>query len=228
MWPWEHLAVGYLGYALVRRAGARLGASGRGRAGSDAGGAGPDAGGTTDTAAGRGGPVVALAVATQLPDLVDKPLSWSLGVLPSGTSLAHSLLVAVPVVVGVALATRRTRLSAYGVALAVGWLSHLAGDALYPVLLGGPPAVGALLWPVVPAPPGASGGGLLAHARRLFELFLTFLGTPRGRLYLLGEAGLLGLAALVWLRDGAPGVGLVRATVRRARRAGGRSESRSR
>lgn len=188
MWPWEHLAVGFLGYVVVRRTwGGSL----------------------------RGGPVVALAVATQLPDLVDKPLAWSLGVLPSGTSLAHSLFVAVPASIVAVAASRRARRPAYGAALAVGWLSHLAGDALYPVLLGGPPAVGALLWPVVPAPPGAGGGGLLAQARRLFALFVAFLGTPRGRLYLLGEAALLGLAGLVWLVEGAPGVGLLRRALRR-------------
>ncbi len=190
MWPWEHLAVGFLGYVVVRRVWGRVGSL-------------------------RGGPVVALAVATQLPDLVDKPLAWSLGVLPSGTSLAHSLFVAVPASVVAVAASRRARRPAYGAAVAVGWLSHLAGDALYPVLLGGPPAVGALLWPVVPAPPGAGGGGLLAQARRLFGLFVAFLGTPRGRLYLLGEAALLGLAGLVWLVEGAPGVGLLRRVLRR-------------
>lgn len=32
--------------------------------------------------------------ATQLPDLIDKPLAWSVGILPTGRSLAHSLLTA--------------------------------------------------------------------------------------------------------------------------------------
>lgn len=71
MWPWEHLAVGYLCYSLfVRSRYARK----------------PDA-----------LPVVALAVGTQFSDLVDKPLAWTFGVLPGGHSLAHSALVAVPI-----------------------------------------------------------------------------------------------------------------------------------
>lgn len=191
MWPWEHLAVGYLGYAALRRAGGARGPPG-------------------------GGPVLALGVATQLPDLVDKPLAWSLGVLPSGTSLAHSVLVAVPGAVVAVLVARRAGAPAYGAAVAVGWLSHLVGDVVYPVLLGGSPAVAAVLWPVVPAPPGAGGGGVLAQARRLFALFLAFLATPRGWRYLVGEAALLGLAGLVWLAEGAPGVDTVRGVVRRA------------
>lgn len=37
-----------------------------------------------------------LAVATQTPALIDKPLAWQFGVLSSGVSAAHSLLVGVP------------------------------------------------------------------------------------------------------------------------------------
>jgi hypothetical protein len=61
MWPWEHLAVGYLLYSvscvLWGRYPTRIG-------------------------------VAALAFGTQFPDLVDKPLGWWLGVLPSGQSFA--------------------------------------------------------------------------------------------------------------------------------------------
>jgi hypothetical protein len=44
---------------------------------------------TDPTAGGLAAALV--AVAALLPDLVDKPLSWWLDVLPAGTSLAHSL-----------------------------------------------------------------------------------------------------------------------------------------
>jgi len=48
-----------------------------------------------------------LLFATQLPDLVDKTLGWSLDVLPSGRSLAHSLFTTVLLVFIVSLIGRR-------------------------------------------------------------------------------------------------------------------------
>ena len=60
MLPWGHLAVGYLAYSLAVRV----------RSG------GPPAGLA----------VAALAVGTQFPDLIDKPLVSWVSVLPSGRS----------------------------------------------------------------------------------------------------------------------------------------------
>ena len=71
MWPWEHAAVGYLLLSLGSRA------SGRGPPSTPA--------------------VLALLFGTQLPDLVDKPLSWEFDLFPSGYAVGHSALVAVPV-----------------------------------------------------------------------------------------------------------------------------------
>jgi hypothetical protein len=75
MWPWEHVVVGYLAYSAVSHAVAGRAPSGRA--------------------------AIAVAFAALLPDLVDKPLAWGLGVLPSGRSFAHSLVVAVPTVLGI-------------------------------------------------------------------------------------------------------------------------------
>ena len=61
MWPWEHLAFGYLLWSLWLRA------RGRSLPGD--------------------WEALVLVFATQLPDLVDKPLAWQLGVLPGGRSL---------------------------------------------------------------------------------------------------------------------------------------------
>ena len=70
MWPWGHAAAGYLLYTLwARRRFHR-----------------PPAGAAT----------LALAVGTQFPDLVDKPLAWTFGISPSGRAGAHSLLIAIP------------------------------------------------------------------------------------------------------------------------------------
>lgn len=179
MWPWEHLAVGYLVYAVGRRI---L----RGRR-------------PTEAAA------LTIALATQLPDLVDKPLAWTLHVLPSGTSLAHSVLFAVPLTIVVAtLAARRGR-SDVAVAFAVGYGTHLLGDIVYPALVGGALAPGKVLWPLVPVSAGPT-DGLLVTFESLLATFTAFLGTPQGRYYLAGELLLLGIAVAWWLYDGAPGV----------------------
>lgn len=178
MWPWEHLAFGYVLYTLGRR--------------------GLGEGPPSDW------PVLALAVGTQFPDLIDKPLAWEFGVLPSGLSLAHSLLFALPVTAAaVAVATRGGR-RPVGTAFSVGYLSHLLGDVLYSPLTGGELSMGFLLWPLVPRPAG--NGELLATVGRLWVSFVEFLGTPRGRLYLAAELAFLALAFGLWLWDGAPGL----------------------
>jgi len=182
MWPWEHLAFGYVLYTVATRL----------LSGSP----------PSDGAA------LALAVGTQFPDLVDKPLAWVVGILPSGVSLAHSLLFAVPGAGVAALVARRLDRPAVGAAFAVGYLSHLAGDVLYPVLLGGDPSVAYLLWPLVENP--GKTAPVLTIVGDLFGRFLEFLATPRGRLYLLGEATFLLVALGLWVWDGFPGPGLVR------------------
>jgi hypothetical protein len=183
MWPWEHLAIGYLAYSLWRRI---------------------DGPGRPST-----GEALVVAFATQFPDLIDKPLGWGTTILPAGTSLAHSALVALPTALAVqalAMAAGRRRL---GTAFAVGYLTHLPGDVLYPVLLGGSPKLAFLLWPLVPAaahPPVS----LLAQVGDLVNRFLEIMGTPRGRTYVLLEASLLAAALAAWLLDGRPGLDLLR------------------
>ncbi|WP_458188942.1 metal-dependent hydrolase [Haladaptatus sp. NG-WS-4] len=180
MWPWEHLAFGYLLYSVLRHVG--TGRSPR----SDA--------------------VVVLAVATQLPDLVDKPLAWSLAVLPSGHSLAHSLLSAFPLSVLALALAHRARRSDVGVAFVVGYLSHLAGDVIYPVAVGKEPSPGYLLWPLVRVPADQSKMGFLARFREYFGDYLVYLGDPAVRGYLALELGLLFTVLVLWLVDGMPGI----------------------
>lgn len=176
MWPWEHLAVGYLLYSACSRW---------------LWGRPPSTRGT-----------LVVAFASQLPDLVDKPLAWVLFVLPGGRSLGHSLIAGLPVVafaflVGALLDSYRGSL-----AFAVGYLSHLAGDVVYPLLVRGELRLGFLLWPVVPAKGGPDQA--VPHVHELAAVFIEFLATPRGTLYLVAEVGLLLLALSVWLSDGMP------------------------
>ena len=78
---------------------------------------------------------------------MDKPLAWYLGVIPTGRSLAHSLVLLVPLSIGIYLLARRYGRTEYGVAFAIGALSHTLVDALPAVWGGTNPSF--LLWPLL-------------------------------------------------------------------------------
>ncbi|MFC6726824.1 metal-dependent hydrolase, partial [Halobium palmae] len=103
MMPWGHFLVAFVPFAAYRVA--------RGRR--------PDA----DS-------VFLLLVATQFPDLVDKPLAWTLGVFPSGRLLAHSVVFAVPLVLIVSAAAWHRSRPDLGALFTFGYLSHLYTDSL--------------------------------------------------------------------------------------------------
>jgi hypothetical protein len=182
MWPWEHLAVGYVVFSLWCR--------------------------TTGRDRPLAADVVAVAVGSQFPDLVDKPLGWGTTLLPSGTSLAHSLLVAVPVAATVVALGRWVGRPTPAIGFALSYLAHLPGDVVYPVLLGGDPKLGFLLWPIVPAEPMAP-TAVFGRAGELVGEFVAALSTPAGYAFLVVEALLLGTAVLLWRADGHPGLELL-------------------
>lgn len=181
MWPWEHLALAYVLFSLSSRIRWQRPPTTRA--------------------------LIVLAVASVLPDLVDKPLAWWLTVLPAGRSLGHSLLVAVPVVAVVLVVGVLVDERPIAVAYFIGHLSHLAGDVVYPLIVKGELRVGFLAWPLVAAP-GGEPTQALPHLQDLIGAFLAFLSTPRGAAYLAGELGLLALALGLWLADGRPGASL--------------------
>lgn len=86
-------------------------------------------------------PVVPVVLGAAVPDLVDKPLGTT-GVTGRYHTVAHSLF---GLVVPGGLAVR----SQTGVAVAVGWASHLGLDALHMLLNGRAADTQFLLWPVV-------------------------------------------------------------------------------
>ena len=166
MWPWGHLAAGYLVYRALDSNGARSTVS-----------------------------LVALAVGTQLPDLIDKPFAWTIPLLPNGRSLGHSLVLALPLLVGliVVLDGRRRRVAA---ALATGYLTHLGTDALYPALTGEWYYVGFLGWPLIePIEYPSESAGIVEH-------FLAFEVTLTSGFEIL----LFVLAVALWIHDGVPGL----------------------
>lgn len=179
MWPWEHLATGYLCYSVYARR--RYGHA-------------PEP-----------LPVIALGATTQLPDVIDKPLAWTLSVLPSGYSLGHSVFLATAVVALAVALERRHAIEGLGAAVGIGYVSHLLGDLAYPLLRGGVLNLDIVLWPLVPGAVDAR-EGLLEETARLFAEFTAFLGSPRGLTYLLLEVALLGGAVVLWRLDGWPGL----------------------
>ena len=177
MWPLGHVAVAYLCYAGMRRA----------RDGMPAG----------EFA------LVGLLVGSQFPDLVDKPLAWYLGILPTGRSLAHSLVVIGPLVGLTYLVASRYGRAEYGIAAGVGAGSHLLAD-VFPVLWGAAdPAM--LVWPLLPLEPYPDG------APTIMGLLADSVGDP----YFLAEFVLAAIAVGVWRREGYPGLGLPRRVGRR-------------
>jgi len=166
MWPWAHAVFGYCGYILAR----------------------PRAIKHADRYA-----LLAALFGSQFPDAVDKPLAWGLAVIPSGRSLAHSLLTAAAVCALVYhVAAVRGRRREIGVAFAVGYLSHLAGDALRPALEGSYAELGFLLWPLSPAPAYDEPVGVRAVLAALAETEIT-----GAFLVQFGAAAVLGCLLLV-------------------------------
>ena len=173
MWPWGHLAVGYLSYSAWVH--------------------------VRDRHAPESLPTVALVFGTQFPDLVDKPLAWSLDVLPYGRTLAHSLFVAAAIVGVVSVVLRNRDQGRVVTAFSLGYATHLVADALYPLLAGDYESAGFLLWPVVPAAGYATDQDFLGHVQSLTLTFPAFLE-------LVAALGVF----VLWTRDGAPGIAVLR------------------
>lgn len=179
MWPWEHLAVGYLCYSALTRYWS----------------------GDPPTAAAA----VAVAFGTQFPDVVDKPLGWGLSVVPSGVSVAHSVFTATALSAAIVAFSRRANRGRVGTAFVVGYLSHLPADAVYGAVFGGRITVQQFLWPLVESTT-SGGGSFLDNVAYYAIRFLVFLTTDRGLAFLSLEVLLLSIAAWVWFRDGCPGI----------------------
>jgi hypothetical protein len=181
MWPWEHLAFGYLFYSLAARAYYRR----------------PPVGAAA----------IAVAAGTQVPDLLDKSLAWLFDVFAVGFAVGHSALVVPPALaVAYVLATRRRPAAgrlvpAYG----VGHLSHLLGDLLYPVLQGTGLPLRRVLWPVASPEAGEVREPVLRRVAGYFLRYLfQVLSLDPSPLFLV-QVGLVASVFVLWLVDGAPG-----------------------
>lgn len=184
MWPWGHLALGYLFYSVLLRLGTDSRISDR--------------------------EALLLAVATQLPDIVDKTLAWQFDVFASGFALGHSAFVALPVGIAVtALAVSRGRAN-LGLAFTVGFWSHLFGDVLLAVVLKQPYSVSRVLWPVVTLPGDGTSLGAVQHVGYYFVRFVELMRTTADPMVVLVYSGPLLAALVLWVLDGTPGIRVVR------------------
>lgn len=170
MWPWGHAALGYLLYAVYVQLRTRAPPTGWG--------------------------VLALAIGTQTPDLIDKPLAWYLDVLEYGRSLAHSVLTGGLILLAVVLYLRHRGHRRLATAFAIGYLSHLLGDSYTFVLDGTYENLAFLVWPLLPIPNADTElEGLFAHLARLDASVIYSEG-------LLLAVGVF----LLWTLQGAPGL----------------------
>ena len=173
MWPWEHVAFGYLCYSVYRNA---------------LYGSAP-----SDRAA------VAVVVASVSPDLVDKPLSWSVGLFPAGYAIGHSVFTL-------------AALAGVAVAFVVGYSSHLLGDVVYPVLRGGGLAPERVLWPLVTLPPYGDRLGPFSRSLVYLHRYVGAALSGEGSIAAAAGVGLVFLVGGLWVYDGAPGTWISRST----------------
>lgn len=185
MLPWEHVAFGYLGYSLYRH--------------------------VRHGGAPRDGAAIAAVTAAIAPDLVDKPLSWAVGLFPTGYAVGHSVFTFAAIVAAAAAVRRREGGELAG-AVVVGWGTHLLGDVLYPVLFDRGVAVERVLWPLVTLSPYENRLGLLARTLLYLQRHAARVLSGEVSTAVAVQVGLVLLVALLWLYDGAPGVRFLIAT----------------
>ncbi|WP_254533371.1 metal-dependent hydrolase [Natrinema gelatinilyticum] len=155
--------------------------------------------------------LVPMAIGSQFPDLIDKPLAYY-GVLASGRSVAHSLLITVLIaglVTWGAHVLHRWRPAHRWVgrlcvvtpaAFSIGYLSHLVGDSLGPLRAGAYDSLTYLGWPLLAAPRYA--GDSVAPWIRILELYRQSGTHPERPLIV--TALLVFISLRVWARFGPP------------------------
>lgn len=177
MWPWHHLAVAYVLYSLFTHLIL------------DRSPTGPE--------------TAAVVLGSQLPDLIDKPLTWIIGATSTSYALGHSIFFApIACLVVYAVTARRSGRTLAG-AFSLAYYSHLVTDVFDPTRTDRGLWLRAVLWPIESRPP-SDPGGFLDHVvaylfRYAFQLLTDGL-TPQIILQLV----LIVALVVLWLFDGAP------------------------
>lgn len=177
MWPWEHVVVGYLALSATTHLWRR-----RSPAAVEA---------------------AIVVLASLLPDLIDKPLAWSLHVVSSGYGPAHSAFFVLPALVALCARWWLTGRPWRGVAFATGHLLHISGDVFVQALDSAvDPAV--FLWPVVVYEPTGDRAGFVTESIIRISDYQSRLFAGDVTVYMTVQLGLLAIAVVIWVYDGAP------------------------
>lgn len=189
MWPWEHVLLAYIFYSILCH--------------------------IQYSRSPNEIPVVAVAVGSLFPDIVDKPLAWQYGVFETGWGIAHSVFFALPFSILIYLLFRYRGNENIGGAFAIGYLLHLPADVIPVSLNRGKLYLDPILWPV--------GNPTVGRDHESFSDGFLYLLTQYGQQILAGDITLalaiqlgtviLGLA--LWVFDGTPGLKLVLRPVRK-------------
>ncbi|WP_247730012.1 metal-dependent hydrolase [Halovivax limisalsi] len=193
MWPWEHVLVGYLAYSLFCHLWWRESPGGL--------------------------EAIAVVLGSLLPDLIDKPLAWEFGVFDGGYALGHSVLFVLPFTLAVGLFARVLGRVRAGVALAVGYVLHLPGDAFYGYLQSGTVHYDAHLWPVVRYSRATERPDLVGEITHFATEYWAQVQAGDQTTYVLAQFALAGVVFVLWLVDGAP---VLRECLAAGKRLGGR------
>lgn len=178
MYPWEHLLLGYLVVSLYTHIRYR----------------------SSPTAA----QTIAAVIGSQAPDLVDKPLAWSFGLVETGYAVGHSIFVAPGVILATAVLSRRVGRERSGVAFVLAYLSHLASDIVYPLAHGRGIEPRVVLWPIA-SPPGSDiDGKFLDRTLYYFQRFYGEMTAGELTWFVAFQLSLAGGVLLLWMYDGAP------------------------
>lgn len=177
MWPWEHVVVAYLAYSVLSHIRRRESP--------------------------RAGEVALVVLASLLPDLIDKPLAWSLHLVSTGYGPAHSLLFVLPAIVALSVRWWAVGRPWRAVAFATGYLLHISGDLFFQSRYGTvDPSV--FLWPVLVYESTGEHAGFVTESMVRISGFASRLLAGDVSTYTTVQLGLMAVAVLLWVYDGAP------------------------
>ncbi len=158
--------------------------------------------------------IIVAAIASIIPDIIDKPLSWQYGMFQNGYAIGHSVFTALLVIAVAHALARRTTRPRLGLAFGIGFLSHNIGDSLEHMDRGIWYGIEHMLWPVVVLPPEHD-PGFSGTVLQLFAEYRAHLVHHDFTSYFLLVGAMAACAFVLWVYDGFPILRELVVTVRR-------------
>ena len=189
MWPWEHVLFAYVCYSTYVH--------------------------TRYRSRPAEPPVVALALGSVLPDLIDKPLAWEFGVFETGYAAAHSVFIGMPAALVVYVLAKRRDSGAIGGAFAAGYVLHLVGDVLPASLSRGRLDLSPVLWPVAGRSSTPERDSFADGVAGLLTEYVAQLVTLQLTPIVALQLGSVVVGITLWLLDGRPGLSVARSALQR-------------